>query len=154
MRLLTRLATLATLATALLACSSTPTYNPTVVAFEINEELIAEHKIKTVIIPHINLGTLSRKYLEKESPRIDGYVSKYLKENGYKVLPQHDFKQEWNTAVRAYGNPVDPTSGKVNMKTFSQIMISVRDQMKKTSDLDAFVFTDLLELQIAFSGDF
>jgi hypothetical protein len=38
------------------------------------------------------------------------------------------------------------------MKTFSQIMISVRDQMKKTSDLDAFVFTDLVEIQVAFSG--
>ena len=38
------------------------------------------------------------------------------------------------------------------MKTFSQIMVSVRDQMKKKSNLDAFVFTDLVEVDIAFSG--
>jgi hypothetical protein len=38
------------------------------------------------------------------------------------------------------------------MKTFSQIMISVRDQLRKKSNLDAFVFTDLVEIEIAFSG--
>jgi len=67
------------------------------------------------------------------------------------VLPQRDFEQRWNAAVRAYGNPVDPTSGKVNMKTFSQIMTNIRDDMRSTG-LDAFIFTDLVELQTAFSG--
>lgn len=152
MRLFTRLAVLCTLMAGLLACSGAPTYNPTVFPFELNKELMVDATVKTVVIPHINLGAPSRSYLEKESPRIDGYVSKYLKENGYKVLPQRQFKQHWNTAVRAFGNPVDPTTGKVNMKTFSQIMISVRDQMLKESKLDAFVFTDLIEVQIAFSG--
>lgn len=155
MRLITRLSRLATLlalCTGLIACSGTPTYNPTVFAFEVNEEALAEQKIKTVVIPHINLGSPSRSYLEKEAPRIDGYLIKYLKENGYKVLPQREFTQHWNTAVRAFGNPVDPTTGKVNMKTFSQIMVSVRDQMREETDLDAFLFTDLVELQVSFSG--
>jgi hypothetical protein len=66
---------LAGLAALLLACSSTPTYNPTTFPYEINEELAAQGKIKTVVIPHINLGGVSRNYLEKEAPRIDGYVS-------------------------------------------------------------------------------
>jgi hypothetical protein len=152
MRLFTRLAIIATVSLILNACSSTPTYNPTVFPFELNQELIDAGEIKTVVIPHINLGAPSRTYLEKEAMRIDGYIGKYLKENGYKVLPQREFKQHWNTAVRAFGNPVDPTTGKVNMKTFSQIMVSVRDQMKKKSNLDAFVFTDLVEVDIAFSG--
>ena len=152
MRLFTHLAALTALFTGLLACSGAPTYNPTVFAYELNKELMADNEVKTVVIPHINLGTPSRSYLEKEAPRIDGYVTKYLKENGYKVLPQRQFKQHWNTAVRGFGNPVDPTTGKINMKTFSQIMVSVRDQMQKESKLDAFVFTDLLEIQIAFSG--
>ena len=143
---------LAGLAALLLACSSTPTYNPTTFPYEINEELAAQGKIKTVVIPHINLGGVSRNYLEKEAPRIDGYVSTYLKENGFKVLPQRQFQQHWNTAVRIYGNPVDPTSGKVNMKAFSQIMQNVRDEMAKESDLDAFVFTDLVEFEVSFSG--
>ena len=142
----------ASLSALLLACSSTPTYNPSTFPFDINEERLAQKEIKTVIIPHVNLGVPSRNYLEKEAPRIDSYVSAYLRENGFKVLPQRDFKQHWNTAVRAFGDPVDPTSGKVNMKTFSQIMQSVRDQLVKSSDLDAFVFTDLVELEVSFSG--
>lgn len=140
------------LATMLAACSTTPSYNPTTFPFEMNEEKMAATTVKTVIIPHVNLGTPSRSYLEKEAPRIDGLVTSYLKENGYNVLPQREFKQHWNTAVRAFGDPVDPTTGKVNMKTFAQIMQSVRDQLQESSDLDAFVFTDLVELEVSFSG--
>lgn len=136
----------------LTACASTPTYNPTTFAFEVNEELMADKQLKTVVIPHVNLGLPSRKYLEKESPRIDGVISTYLKENGFKVIPQREFKGHWNTAVRAFGDPVDPTTGKVNMRTFAQIMGSVRDQMQKDHNLDAFVFTDLVELEVPFSG--
>jgi hypothetical protein len=152
MRFFTRLPVVTALLVALAACASTATYNPTVFPFEFDKELLAEDKVKTVVIPHVNLGAPSRTYLEKEAPRIDGYVTRYLKENGYKVLPQREFKQHWNTAVRAYGDPVDPTTGKVNMKAFSQIMVSVRDQMAKESDLDAFIFTDLVEFQVSFSG--
>lgn len=135
----------------LLACSSTPTYNPTVFPYEIDQARIDSLDIKTVVIAHVNLGLPSRIYLEKEAPRIDAKVSAYLKESGFQVLPQRDFEQRWNAAVRAYGNPVDPTSGKVNMKTFSQIMTRIRDEMRGTG-LDAFIFTDLVELQTAFSG--
>ncbi|MEH6589564.1 MAG: hypothetical protein V7746_04860 [Halioglobus sp.] len=152
MRFFTRLAALAIFCTALLACSSGPSYNPTVYPYEVNQELMDAKKVQTVVIPHVNLGAPSRKYLEKEAPRIDGYLTKYLKEAGFKVLPQREFTQHWNTAVRAFGDPVDPTTGKVNMKTFSQIMTTVRDQMKEANDLDAFIFTDLIEVQIAFSG--
>jgi hypothetical protein len=152
MNALTTLLAITCIATTVLACSSTPTYNPTTFPYQINEERMAGDPIKTVIITHVNLGTPSRSYLNKEAPRIDGYVSTYLKENGYKVLSQRVFTQHWNTAVRAFGDPVDPTTGKVNMKAFVQIMNSVRDEMRKTTDLDAFIFTDLVELETSFSG--
>lgn len=142
---------IASLACILCACSVTPTYNPSVFPFEIDQARLDVEPIKTVVIAHVNLGLPSRTYLEKEAPRIDTFVSAYLKKNGFKVLPQRQFEQHWNTAVRAYGNPVDPTSGKVNMKAFSQIMTSVRDEMQGTG-LDAFIFTDLVELQTAFTG--
>ena len=140
------------LALCLAACSGAPTYNPTTFPYQIEQEKVDAASIKTVVIPHVNLGGVSRNYLEKEAPRIDAKVAAYLKENGYKVLPQRTFTQHWNTAVRAYGNPIDPTSGKVNRKTFSQIMFSVRDAMAQDSKLDAFVFTDLVEMQTAFNG--
>jgi hypothetical protein len=149
---LRRLAAFATVSALLVACAGTPTYNPTTFPFEINEEILAAKPVKTVVITHVNLGGVSRNYLEKEAPRIDADVTAYLRENGFKVLSQREFKQHWNTAVRAFGDPVDPTSGRVNMKTFAQIMQSVRDQMVKTSDLDAFIFTDLVELEVPFSG--
>jgi len=135
----------------LLACSSSPTYNATVFPYEIDQARLDEADIKTVVLAHVNLGVPSRNYLEKEAPRIDAFVTAYLKENGFKVLPQRDFEQRWNTAVRSYGNPVDPTTGKVNMKTFALIMNTVRDEMRDTG-LDAFIFTDLVELQTSFSG--
>ena len=149
---LRHLAAFATVSALLVACAGTPTYNPTTFPFEINEEVLAANPVKTVVITHVNLGGISRNYLEKEAPRIDTDVTAYLRENGFKVLSQREFKQHWNTAVRAFGDPVDPTSGKVNMKTFAQIMQSVRDQMVKSSDLDAFIFTDLVELEVSFSG--
>lgn len=149
---ISRVSLLLALAGALLACTSAPTYNPTVFPYDINEERLAKEEIKTVVLAHVNLGTISRTYLEKEAPRIDSMVTSYLKEKGFKVLPQRDFTRHWNAAVRAYGDPIDPTSGKVNMKTFVQIMTSVRDEMRETTDLDAFIFTDLVELQTAFSG--
>ncbi len=147
----TRCVALALVGAIVAACSGTASYNPTVFQHELNKERLAKNEIKTVVIPHINLGTPSRNYLAKEAPRVDGYVSSYLKENGFKVIPQREFTQHWNTGVRAYGDPVDPTSGKMNMKTFAQIMHSVRDQMKD-SGLDAFIFTDILEFEVPFSG--
>ena len=134
-----------------LACSPSPTYNPSVFPYEIDQARVDQDDIKTVVIAHVNLGVVSRNYLTKEAPRIDAQVSAYLKENGFKVLPQREFEQRWNTAVRSYGNPVDPTTGKINMKSFTQIMNTVRDEMRDTG-VDAFIFTDLLELQSAFSG--
>jgi len=145
------LAALLALCMLLVACSSTPTYNPTTFPFQLDQARLDAHPIKTVVIAHVNLGVQSRNYLDKEAPRIDSQVASYLKENGFKVLPQRDFEQHWNAAVRAFGNPVDPTSGKLNRKTFALIMTRVRDEMAKSTKLDAFIFTDLVELEVSFS---
>ena len=67
-------------------------------------------------------------------------------------MPQREFEQYWKTAERAYGNPLDPTTGRVNMKTFSQIMHSVRDEMSKSHKVDAYIFTDLVEFEVSFNG--
>jgi hypothetical protein len=145
------LAALLSLCTLLVACSSTPSYNPTTFPFTIDQARLDAHPVKTVIIANVNLGDQARNYLEKEAPRIDAQVASYLKENGFKVLPQRDFEQHWNAAVRAFGNPVDPTSGKLNRKTFALIMTRIRDEMAKSTKLDAFIFTDLVELKVSFS---
>lgn len=134
------------------ACASGPTPNDTAFPYEIEAERLASEPIKTVVVPHINLGAPSRTYLEEAAPRVDAEVTRYLKDNGYTVVPQREFRQHWNTAERAFGNPVDPTTGRVNMKTFSQIMQSVRDRFAEERQIDAFVFTDLVELDVPFNG--
>ena len=136
----------------LTACAGGPAFNPTAFPFEIERDALTEAPIRTVVVTHVNLGTPSRNYLDEVTPVIDGRVASYLEENGYEVIPQRIFRQHWNTAVRAYGDPVDPTTGRVNMKTFAQLMQSVRDRMQEETDLDAFIFTDLIELEAAFNG--
>jgi len=147
-----RLAALFAFSALVAACSGTPTHNPTTFPYKIDQEKLDAKPVKTVVLTHVNLGSPSRNYLQKEAPRIDAKVTAYLRENGFEVLPQREFEQHWKTAVRAYGDPVDPTSGKVNMKTFSQIIHSVRDQMTKRDTIDAFIFTDLVEQEVSFSG--
>lgn len=136
----------------LAACAGGPTHNPTVFPFEIEREALEAKPVKTVVVTHVNLGTPSRNYLDEITPVIDGRVASYLEDNGYEVIPQRIFRQHWNTAVRAFGDPVDPTTGRVDMKTFSRIMQSVRDRMREETDLDAFVFTDLIEMETPFNG--
>jgi hypothetical protein len=148
---LCRFAAILATATVLTACSTTATYNPTTFPYQIDQTKLDANPIKTVVIAHVNLGTSSRNYLEKEAPRIDAKVAQYLKDNGFNVLPQREFEQHWNAAERAFGNPIDPTSGKLNRKTFALIMHQVRDEMTKSGKLDAFIFTDLIELEVAFS---
>ena len=97
--ILSRYLAVGALAALLLACSSTPTYNPTVFPFEIDQARVDQDDIKTVVIAHVNLGLPSRNYLEKEAPRIDAAVSAYLKENGFKVLPQREFAQAPSSGV-------------------------------------------------------
>jgi hypothetical protein len=134
------------------ACASAPAYNPTVFPFEIESEALAASPVSTVVIPHINLGAPSRNYLDEAEPRVDALLTSYLRAFDIEVLPQREFRQHWNTAVRAFGDPVDPTTGRVNMKTFSLIMQSVRDQYAEAGELDAFLFTDIVELETPFNG--
>ena len=145
-----------TLLTALLliftACSGTPTYNPTVFPYEIDDERLAQDDIKSVVITHINLGGASRRYLQEHQARIDSMVADYLEENGFRVLPSRAFEQKWRTATRIYGDVWDPTSGSMNQKAFIQSMVSVRDELMKSEKPDAIIFTDLLEQEVPFSG--
>ena len=149
---ISRIGLLITTAFIVVACSGTASYNPTTIAGQIDQERLTANPVKTVVIAHVNLNGPSRNYLAKEAPRIDAKVAQYLKDNDIKVLPQRKFEQAWNSAVRSYGNPVDPTSGKVNPKTFALIMHKVRDELVKSNDLDAFIFTDVVEVQVEFNG--
>lgn len=127
-------------------------YNPTTNINELNNEILNEQPIKNVVIAHINLGKPSRNYVERSEPMIDGRVAAYLKDNGYKVLPQREFSQRWDNAKLIYGDPVDPTTGRINTKTFIQLISAVRDQMREQTNVDGFVFTDLIEHEVVIGA--
>ncbi len=136
----------------LAACSSAPTYNPTVFPYEIKEEQLAQQPIKRVVIAHVNIDRLSRRYLQEHEARVDKMVESYLEDNGIQVISSRGFEQEWRTAVRAYGNVFDPATGEVNRKTFALALVDVRDALAESEDIDGIVFTDLLERETTFSA--
>lgn len=142
----------ATCAVLLLAgCSAQGGYNPTTASNVFNEEVLKASNIRNVVIADVNLGSPSRNYVSKAEQMIDGRVAAYLRSNGYNILPQREFSQRWQNATLIYGNPIDPTTGRVNTKTFIQLIATVRDQMKERTDVDAFVFTDLVETEIVIT---
>ncbi len=135
----------------LAACSSAPTVNLTAFPYEIDEERLAQNPIKRVVISHVNIDRLSRRYLQEHEARIDKMVEKYLEANGIEVIPARTFEQEWRRAVRAYGNVFDPATGEVNRKSFALALIDVRDALAEKENIDGIVFTDLIEQESQFS---
>ena len=134
------------------ACSSSPTYNPTVFDYEIDRGSLTQQPIKSVVITHINLGGPSRRYLQEHEARIDKMVTDYLEDNGFRIIPSRAFEQKWRTATRIYGDVFDPTTGSMNQKAFIQSMVAVRDELRQNERPDAIVFTDLLEQEVPFSA--
>ncbi|MDJ0879860.1 MAG: hypothetical protein QNI86_14675 [Halieaceae bacterium] len=135
----------------LAACASGPTYNPTVFPYEIDEERLAQNPMKRVVISHVNIDRMSRRYLQEHEARVDKMIEQYLEANGIEVIPARTFEQEWRRAVRAYGNVFDPATGEVNRKSFALALIDVRDALAESENIDGIVFTDLLEQETTYS---
>ena len=148
------LALVASLSLLLSGCANTAGggYNATTNANQLNQAVLDKQPIKNVVIAHINIGAPSRNYIKKSETMVDGRIAAYLRANGYTILPQREFSQRWNNATLIYGDPVDPTTGRINTKTFIQIVQAVRDDMREKTDVEGFVFTDLMEHDAVVSG--
>jgi hypothetical protein len=127
-------------------------YNATTNPNQLNEAIVAEKPMKNVVIAHVNIGSPSRNYIKRSETMVDGRIAAYLRDNGYNILPQREFSQRWSNATLIYGDPVDPTTGRLNTKTFIRITQSIRDDMRDKTDVDAFIFTDLMEHDAIVSG--
>ena len=139
--------------TFLQACSASPIgggYNATTPKNILDQELFNSLKSGAVVIANVNLGPPSRNYLEKRAAMVDSRVRTYLESNGYEVSAQREFSQRWNNAILIYGDPIDPTTGRVNQKAFIQIVQAVRDQLREQTDIRGIVFTDLIEKDAFF----
>jgi hypothetical protein len=141
------------LLTMLNACGSATVgggYNATTPSNVFESAVFEKLDSRVVVIASVNLGVPSRNYLAKREPFIDARVTEYLESADYDVRPQREFSQRWNNAVLIYGDPIDPTTGRVNQKSFIQIVQAVRDQLRQQTDIGSIVFTDIIEKDVYY----
>ena len=139
--------------TGLIACGSATVgggYNATTPTNVFEESLFDQLDSNVVVIASVNLGGPSRNYLKKRESFVDSRVQEYLEDAGFEVRPQREFSQRWNNAVLIYGDPIDPTTGRVNQKSFIQIVQAVRDQLRDQTDIGSIVFTDIIEKDVYY----
>ena len=137
----------------LTACGSATVgggYNATTPTNVYETALFEQLDNKKVVIASVNLGGPSRNYLKKREAFVDARVQEYLEDAGYEVRPQLEFAQRWNNAILIYGDPIDPTTGRVNQKSFIQIVQAVRDQLREQTDIGSIVFTDIIEKDVYY----
>ena len=142
------------IALGLLGCGASPTvgggYNATTPTNIFEEALFEQLDSNVVVIANVNLGGPSRNYLKKREAFVDTRVQEYLESAGYDVRPQREFSQRWNNAVLIYGDPIDPTTGRVNQKSFIQIVQAVKDQLVEQTDISSIIFTDIIEKDVYY----
>lgn len=105
---------------------------------------------KLVIAP-INFGKPSRAYLAEHEARVDRMVRERLVAAGYEVLPSSLFEQAWREGVRKWGEPYNPSSGKLNDTVFQYVLVETLQKLAADTPAQAVVFTNLEELQVYFS---
>lgn len=125
-------------------------YNPTTPNNVFEQHLFDQVDSNVVVIASVNLGGPSRNYLKKRESFVDARVREYLENAGYEVRAKREFSQRWNNAVLIYGDPIDPTTGRVNQKSFIQIVQAVRDQLREQTDIGSIVFTDIIEKDVYY----
>jgi len=135
----------------LAACSGTGgDYNPTVSKYDIRQDLLQKKPPKKLVIATANIsGEPTRYHLQKAATHIDEMVKKYLQGHGYQIAPSYQFENAWNQAIRTYGDMYDPTTGKVDARTWQAVMVTTMKTLKETTDIDAIVFTDVIERDAA-----
>lgn len=139
---------------ALSACAGTTSKNVASTAFpySILAADVTQQKYPRVLIAHVNFGKPSRKYLRPYESRIDEFARQHLKDAGFKLVSSAVFEDEWSNAVRRYGNPFNPTTGKINQSSFGKTMNYVFEQLRSRGIVDAVVFTDLIEREISYGS--
>ncbi|MFT3930561.1 MAG: hypothetical protein QM709_09740 [Spongiibacteraceae bacterium] len=138
--------------TLLAACASHTGLNSVMPTYQYNAEAIQKHPIKKVVIASANVsGEPTRYYLQNAAARVDEMVKSYLQNHGYTVAPNYVFENAWTQAIRTYGDMYDPTTGKVDPTTYRAVMFSAFKTLRETSDIDAVIFTDVVEVSVSHS---
>jgi hypothetical protein len=151
-RIILLVASLLIVCTTLISCTSTGNSNPTTFAYNYSEEFFSENTVKTVVLSPVNMGVPAPSYLQKGDRKVKAMVKDFIAGKGIKVLPDYHFENAWKQAIRTYGDIYDPSTGKVNLKTWRSVMYTVGEKIKKETDADAIIFADLIVHDAAHSG--
>lgn len=126
--------------------------NDTVYPYQIDESILDNPEFDTVLIATHNLGKPSRQYLQEHEDNIDEYVTKYLKKKDFEVIDNLIYKEALSAAESVYGDPYDPSTGKIDMARKQQVLADVFRQLReKEPELDAVIFTELIDRQVYFT---
>lgn len=151
----TRLSLPLLMATLLLcACTNSPSDNVAATAFPytIASAEVGADQYPRVLIAPVNFGKPSRKYLRPYESRIDEFVRDYLKEANFQLVSSAVFEDEWKAGVRRFGDPYNPTTGKINQNSFAKTLHYVFENLRARGNVDAVIFTDLIERQVSYGA--
>lgn len=104
-----------------------------------------------LVIATVNLGKPSRNYLAEHEERIDALVAERLRKAGYELVSSAHFEEAWREGVRKWGEPYNPTTGKLNEDALRYVLGEVVRHLAENSPAQAIVFTNLDEQQVYFS---
>jgi hypothetical protein len=123
----------------------------TVYKAELDPRLQDKAQFGRLVIATVNLGKPSRGYIVPHEAAIDQKVAARLREAGYEVLPNEVFASGWREGVRAWGEPYNPTTGKLNQNAFFAVLQVAMKYVAENSNAQAVVFTNVEESQEYFS---
>jgi hypothetical protein len=119
--------------------------NDTAYDYIIDEQQLAKREIKKVILAPNPLYVPTLSHLRAGEKKVKSEVAAYLEANGYELLPDYHFKNAWNQATRSYGDPYDPTTGRVDERSWQQAMVITGRNLREQTDFDAIIFADVVE---------
>ena len=107
--------------------------------------------VSRLLIADVNFGKPSRAYLAEHEARIDARVAERLRGAGYEILSSSVFAEGWREGIRQWGEPYNPTTGKLNQNAFFLVLQTAVKYTAENSTAQAIVFTNLEESQEYFS---
>jgi hypothetical protein len=117
--------------------------------YQYEDQLVNETPIKKIVLATESLGAPPPSYLRTAQRHTRHMAKEYLEDHGYVVLPSYHFDNAWKQALRSYGNPYDPTTGKIDSNAWRAAMITTATSVRDNTDADAIVFVDVFEHEVS-----
>jgi hypothetical protein len=118
---------------------------------EYDPRLADKAQFGRLLIAHVNLGKPSRSYLAEHEEKIDALVVERLRQAGYEIEPTSEFEQAWREGVRKWGEPYNPTTGRLNVQALQYVLAEAVTWLAANTQAKAVVFTNLEEQQVYFN---